>query len=104
MPRPCQAKIVNVNGNFRNGLSKCFESLILERLSISPRGSWRSNKLFGSSIRVFSFDLNESPMFNRLPEGGKSPKTSSRVVAKKSAKSRTSPCKRVERLCEPDGE
>ena len=58
MPRPCQAKIVNVNGNFRNGLSKCFESLILERLSISPRGSWRSNKLFASSIRVFSFDEN----------------------------------------------
>src|SRR5438094_8635729 len=58
MPRPCQAKIVNVNGSFRNGLSKCFESLILERLSISPRGSWRSNKLFASSIRVFSFDEN----------------------------------------------
>lgn len=43
-----------------------------------------------------SVDLIESPMFKRLPERGKSPKTSSKVVARKRAEWRTSPCKRVE--------
>ena len=32
-----------------------------------------------------ALDLNESPMFKRLPERGKSPKTSSKVVARKGA-------------------